>query len=75
MCIVDTYYIQVYTFACVPQILRQDLQIHTETETYKSTRVYLEILFWEGNMVDKDSKKGHNTLLCAVGAFATSHPQ
>ena len=25
---------------------------------------YLEILFWGGNMVDKDSKKGHNTLLC-----------
>ena len=25
-----------------------------------------------GNMVDKDSKKGHNTLLCTVGAFATS---
>ena len=33
---------------------------------------YLEILFWGGNMVDKDSKKGHNTLLCTVGAFATS---
>ena len=33
---------------------------------------YLEILYWEGNMVDKDSKKGHNTLLyvCTVGAFA-----
>ena len=25
-----------------------------------------------GDMVDKDSKKGHNTLLCTVGAFATS---
>ena len=25
-----------------------------------------------GGMVDKDSKKGHNTLLCTVGAFATS---
>ena len=24
-------------------------------------------------MVDNDSKKGHNTLLCTVGAFATSH--
>ena len=23
-------------------------------------------------MVDKDSKKGHNTLLCTVGAFPTS---
>ena len=23
-------------------------------------------------MVDKDSKKGHNTLLCTVGAFSTS---
>ena len=31
---------------------------------------YLEILFWGGNMVAKDSK-GHNTLLCTVGAFAT----
>ena len=28
---------------------------------------YLEILFWGGNMVDKDSKKVHNTLLCTVG--------
>ena len=39
------------------------------------TGFYLEILFWGGgggNMVDKDSKKGHNTLLCTVGAFATS---
>ena len=26
-------------------------------------------------MVDKDSKKGHNTLLCTVGAFATSQLQ
>ena len=25
-----------------------------------------------GNMVDKDSQKGHNTLLCTVRAFATS---
>ena len=33
---------------------------------------YLEIIFWGGNMVDKDGKKGHNTLLCTVGAFATS---
>ena len=33
---------------------------------------YLEILFWGGNMVDGNSKKGHNTLLCTVGAFATS---
>ena len=23
-------------------------------------------------MVDKDSKKGHNALICTVGAFATS---
>ena len=28
--------------------------------------------FGGGNMVNKDSKKGHNTLLCTVGAFATS---
>ena len=25
-------------------------------------------------MVDKDSKKGHNTLLCTVGAFAIYKP-
>ena len=24
-------------------------------------------------MVDKDSKKGHNTLLCTVGAFAREY--
>ena len=35
---------------------------------------YLEILFWGGNMVDKNSKKGHNTLICTVGAFATYKP-
>jgi hypothetical protein len=28
--------------------------------------------FGAGNMVDKDSKKRHSTLLCTVGAFATS---
>ena len=39
---------------------------------YVHAGFYLEILFWGGNMVDKDSKKGHNTLLCTVGAFATS---
>ena len=27
---------------------------------------------WGGNVVDKDSKKGHNALLCTVGAFAIS---
>ena len=35
---------------------------------------YLEILFWGGNMVDNDSKKGHNTLLCTVGAFTIILP-
>ena len=34
--------------------------------------VYLEIFWGGGNMVDKDSKKGHNTLLCTVGTFATN---
>ena len=40
--------------------------------TNHPTGFYLEILFWGGNMVDGNSKKGHNTLLCTVGAFATS---
>ena len=35
---------------------------------------YLEILFWGGNTVDNDSKKGHNTLLCTVGAFTIILP-
>ena len=39
------------------------------------TGFYLEILFWGGNVVAKDSKKGHNTLLCTVGAFPTSQLQ
>jgi hypothetical protein len=33
---------------------------------------YLEILFWGGNMVAKDSKKGHNTLLCSSYMLLTS---
>ena len=33
------------------------------------------IIFWGGNVVDKDSKKGHNTFLCTVVAFPTSQLQ
>ena len=40
--------------------------VHVDTLEFVSTGVCLEILFWGGNMVDKEA------LLCTVGAFATS---
>ena len=37
---------------------------HTALQAASQVWFYLEILFWGGNMVNKDSKKGHN--LCYV---------
>ena len=43
------------------------LNLCLEASEVVHTASYLEILFWGGNMVDKDSKKGHNTSMYSRG--------